>query len=283
MQLNLQSSLRSGRIRGHYHVAVTDLLLQAPLNMTVYLNKGTTSGHDSLVPSVVRFLPQDNGEVHVDVSHVCIVPQSRRVVTNEKVNDGLGASDTVSLYSSSSGMFEGCIQSNSNSPAPLMDAEHHSMLVVQTASPHIAVVIDAPVKQLKPGAELLTVAIGPRDHDEWKPFNVHLTGSESGATTDWGLDDMEEELRILKRNHSDSDSDRETDAPSPCPIEVDNEEAIPPGCPILIKTDKYIKFLTQMNKIHATVHLHHVFRFIAAHFEDIPTLQEYMNSCKMII
>ena len=286
-------------MRGHYHVAVTDILLQAPVNMTLYLDQGSTSGHDSLVPSVIRFRPQESGEIHIDASHVCSGNTGGTSTGSGGLDMGMGVSETASVYSnSSSNPTRYTNNTNNNSTNSMMPtnintttaaAASYSMVVIQTASPHIAIIIDAPVKQLVPGAELLTIAVGPRDgvgeggYGDWDAFGVHLTGSGGsggGGDDDWNLEDIEETYSYMSGK---VDADRGLDPnpdPGPAPDSgVDITRVIPPGCPILIKTDKYIKFLTQMKKIHATVYFRHVFRFIAAHFDNIPKLQEYMNSC----
>ena len=109
-------------------------------------------------------------------------------------------------------------------------------------TPHIALIVDTPVI-MKPGTDLLTVAIGPQ-----------------------AFDDDEENTG---RDEYHRDQNRSTE---------DGGTSSPPGCPVSIRTDRSVKFLAQVQKTDVTVYMADLIRFILTHFVEMDKLSDYMET-----
>lgn len=129
--------------------------------------------------------------------------------------------------------------------------ESDTVITVAASSPHISMIVDHSLT-LKPGAELFTMVLGPTKPG-WKPFGTTNTFEPGGD-------------QILEAN-------------SP----VANNTPQPPtvlGWPIYMQTAPGVKFLIKVPKVEITMNLASALRFILAHFQDLPQLKAYLESCK---
>ncbi len=108
----------------------------------------------------------------------------------------------------------------------------HNMISATALCPHISLVVDCPVT-LKPGSELLTVAIGPRE-EGWKPFGATVEPLTQYPLPGEGADDDDDDVWLQRNMNS---RVRKSAPAKPAG-----------GCPILVQTDKHVKFLTQVRR-----------------------------------
>jgi len=119
----------------------------------------------------------------------------------------------------------------------------HCILVLTIASPHLSMIVDKPIT-LKPGAEIFTLVLGPKNKD-WHPF-----GSERRPTLVTGTSDS-------------------------------GDSAIAgggrPGCPGLVQTGPGIKFLAEVPNVEIAINLITFMRFASLNFENIPELKIFLE------
>jgi len=167
----------------------------------------------------VTIKPRDSGEIAIEWSHV----------------------------HPNSGVTSATVKRDSNGRAlPLIVYDNayaavSNMATVVAASPHIAIIIDKAVP-LHPGAELMTIALGPQGDNDKDNDNTY--SKEGMASIGTGT----------------------TKAP-----------VIPDGCPISIETDNHVKFLTQIQKADVIVHINEFVDYALAHFNDVDALTDYLN------
>lgn len=113
---------------------------------------------------------------------------------------------------------------------------------IVTASPHIAIIIDKAMP-LRPGADLMTIALGPTVQD-------HHRGHQGSSITTTGRD----------------------------AVAVPVAAVTPDGCPISVETNDHVKLLAQIPKADITMHLNEFISFILAHFTDTDALTDYINT-----
>jgi hypothetical protein len=172
------------------------------------------------VPHVVTIKPRETGEIAIEWSHVY---PSTGVTSSTVRRDRNGKALPIIIYDNAY-------------------AAVSNMVAIVTASPHIAMIFDKAIP-LRPGAELMTIALG------------------SAAAPIPGRTDT-----------SKSASSAESISTSSVAV------AEPDGCPISVETDANVKFLAQIEKADVIIHLNEYISFMLAHFNDLPALQIYVNS-----
>jgi hypothetical protein len=131
-----------------------------------------------------------------------------------------------------------------------------TVLSVTATSPHISAIVDHSIT-LKPGAELFTMVLGPTKSG-WKPFGTTHTFEEGGRALD-----------------ESNPSGKTTNTPAASGKEKKNT-----GWPIFMQTAPGVKFLVKVPKTEVNVNIPSLFRFLLAHFADLPQLKAYLESCK---
>mmetsp|Transcript_25262 Transcript_25262/g.22979 ORF Transcript_25262/g.22979 Transcript_25262/m.22979 type:complete len:444 (+) Transcript_25262:3-1334(+) len=114
-----------------------------------------------------------------------------------------------------------------------------TIVQITTSRPHISMIVDKQIT-LKPGSEIFTFLLGPKEKD-WKPFGTETTESINDTTSE------------------DSNINKEK------------------GCPILIQTGPGIKMLMQIPNGEVNIFLPGLVRFIRAHFNDPEALKAHLH------
>lgn len=130
--------------------------------------------------------------------------------------------------------------------------EADTVMTVSATSPHISVIVDHSIT-LKPGAELFTMVLGPT-RPGWKPFGTSHTFDDNGNQV------PEDNLDGTPRSPNGAKTFL--------------------GWPIFMQTAPGVKFLVKVPKSEVNINLPSLFRFLLAHFTDLPQLRAYLESCK---
>jgi hypothetical protein len=125
-----------------------------------------------------------------------------------------------------------------------------TVISVSATSPHVSMIVDHAIT-LKPGAELFTLVMGPTKPG-WKPFGTTHTFEEDGSSQP-------------------EDSTSGKLSPTPAPKKKS-------GWPIFMQTAPGVKFLAKVPKSEVNVNMPSLFRFLLAHFTDLPQLKAYLES-----
>lgn len=125
----------------------------------------------------------------------------------------------------------------------------HNIIVLTVASPHLSMIVDKPIT-LKPGAEIFTLVLGPRDKD-WHPF-----GSERRPT-------------LVAGTTGDADASSNTRG-SLKPTQQS-------GCPGLMQTGPGIKFLAEVANVDIAVNLTTFMRFARLNFDNMTELKIFLE------
>ena len=186
-------------------------------------------------------------------------------------------------------------------------------MLLTVSRPHVSLCVDSPVS-LKAGAELFSVLVGPRDHAKkaTQDNNSSSSSSSSSSTrsTSFGgsSDGSERKLpfgapdmmkQALQREEGAASKALaplfdQTSAPAYSPQQREEGEdqvrhsstsssssspsQASDGCSVFLQTAPGIKFLAQVPKILATVHMPALLDFLNSHFSDLAVLQEYLQS-----
>eukprot|EP01035_Chromulina_nebulosa_P017380 gene17380-22928_t len=242
VQLKLKSSLVAGP-DGKLHCSVRDVLAQLPLVINFNLHKQKNMGQKALVPFMISITPKDEGDINIEVYHYSedlSVGRLNDIKSSNKLdfnnisklaeqsfeNIKKTVSTTISTgnhkpsisASINSNGINGFV--NTKRGEKMNKALHETIndmpvgnkadtiVHITTSRPHISMIVDKQMT-LKPGSEIFTFLLGPKEKD-WKPFGTETTESSNDTTSE------------------DSNINKEK------------------GCPILIQTGPGIKMLAQI-------------------------------------
>lgn len=130
-----------------------------------------------------------------------------------------------------------------------------SMLVVIASNPHVSIICDK-AASFRAGDELVTVAVGgnAEKHMDAAPASAAATTTGAGGAA----------------GGADTGTGAGADAAA---------SGGAGGCPIFVQTAPGIKMLTRVAQADVLVNLPGLLRFTLAHFNDIPLLKEYIETC----
>lgn len=271
-QWKVQASLRTGP-DGLLKMSVKEILAQLPILLNLSISKPKTMGSVPLIPFIISFKPQPNGDIYLEINSFAHkdVPSNKSssgaIDYNKHLKSIIAQTEYERISKPLSPIIDESTLSSSQCDAP---ANMNMILCVNATSPQISIVVDRNVR-LKAGAELFTLAIGPRNKG-WRPFG-----------TDAIPEGIEEEAKKAEPPH-DNDSNNNNDADeSASDIEstgkaetdLSPEEA---GCPISIQTGPGIRMLAQIPNAAVDLHLGGLTRFVLEHFEDLQLLKEYLEA-----
>ncbi len=119
-----------------------------------------------------------------------------------------------------------------------------NLISLRATQPHIAMIADRAMN-LKAGAELYTVMLGPRQK-EWRPFGTNIN----------------ECMDLI--------------APDTPDVKSASAEA-KPGCPVFVQTSAGIKFKVNIPSIKLSAYIPGLFNFINYHFDNCPELKVFLE------
>jgi len=238
-QLKLACGIHAGP-EGHVDMTVANIYAQAPVNLNTFMSKDKNlGGQSALVPIRLSVKPQDTGEIIIEVQYVPKTPGSPKRDSKKRFSvdnsPNKGNSDGNSPNRRTSGSFH-----SSNGLPPILSSTEinaKSILKIAAMAPHFSIILDKN-SQFKQGAELFTMALGPREE---------------------GTSLSKEKRKSINATPDDKDNDIEK------------------GCPILVKTAPNVKFLAQIPKAHVGINLPNLIAFAKAHFVDVLALKDFLE------
>lgn len=239
-QLKLACGIHAGP-EGHVDMTVANIYAQAPVNLNTFMSKDKNlGGQSALVPIRLSVKPQETGEIIIEVQFVPKNPggspkrDSKKRFSVDNSPDNRRNSDDNTSNRRKSDSFH----SNNGLPhiPSITEINAKSILKIAAMAPHFSIILDKH-SQFKQGAELFTMALGPR---------------EEGTS-------LAKEKRKSIGTPDDKDNDFEK------------------GCPILVKTAPNVKFLAQIPKAHVGINLPNLIAFAKAHFVDVVALKDFLE------
>ena len=234
-QLKLACGIHAGP-EGKVEMTVANIYAQAPVVLSTFMSKDKNlGGQSALVPIRLSVKPQETGEIIIEVQFVPKNPSNSPRRESSSSSKHRGSIDSPPRRTSES--FHSVTGSSS---VPEINAK--LILKIAAMAPHFSIILDKP-SQFKQGAELFTIALGPRDETALLPKDTSHRKSVVVGDTD----------------------SKET---------IESKET---GCPILVKTAPNVKFLAQVPKAQVGINLPNLIEFAKAHFVDVLALKDFLE------
>jgi len=231
--VKIAAALHAGP-NGVMEMNISDIFAQAPILLDINIQKDKQVGHTSLIPFIISLKPQESGTVFIEVD---------QIVSDHQMKEEMSKDATIAHSPSNPRPY---------SPINPLQMNVKQLISIVLTSPHISVIVDN-AATFKPGTELVTLKVGPRQNG-WVPFGHDTIETSASKSSTSGEE----------------------------PSKVENERSKSPvlmamGCPVYVQTAPHIKFLAQIPSAEVNINLYNLTKFISSHFTDIAAFKSYLE------